>query len=582
MKVYFAGKIETAWRDELEIKEEVYRYEVENGKVLKPKFNKEDLAIEKFTGLYYHGPYLYRELYPDEMKDWDCSYHGLGNDQEYGLPNKGIFNLCLDSLMDSDVVFCYLNGDEPYGTIFELGVAFAKEIPVYLYIEKDSINESSLPEMWFAMESATQCVYVDNVAQAKADFVQKNAQRLTTKQKNYLDNLIKDFLFYWDVLNLEQTSICYDEFAASNLYMRFGRQLIALNIEINEFFEFCGLKASKTFKTQARAWKKALTRKRLKADELDSFLETLKAFTCILNDKKLVTESITLDVVALKEKLEWFTLTDEKDLVFGDIRVSEKQKVAHEPTKVVIEHPKMTSDDVISPVALLKVKQPTESLILEALKQSKEAVHELKPSFVLKDGKELEALVQLNGLMLKHIPLKDKTEQLCQLAFQSNPMCFPSIPKKFQTQAMCEEALRVSAEFFGYIDLPFRTPEMCLKAYDEIDEKKRKDFLKKTIDEAGYLKILEVHPLALKSIPLKKRTKTLCDFAFQSYPSAELFSSIPSHLRTPEFCEEAFRLTAEVFPLLNPTLQTQKMCKEAIAFNPDFIQYVRLDLMSEM
>jgi nucleoside 2-deoxyribosyltransferase len=52
-----------------------------------------------------------------------------GGDWEMGLKTH---EAILQWLKDSDLVFAYIDGPNPYGTILEIGIAVALNIPVYL------------------------------------------------------------------------------------------------------------------------------------------------------------------------------------------------------------------------------------------------------------------------------------------------------------------------------------------------------------------------------------------------------------------------------------------------------------------
>lgn len=150
LKVYFAGKItKNGWRQELiDLRSEVFW-----------ALNQDNLAFETLVqngieidnSFIYNGPYMFG-------CDHGCFHgkesHGLGANINYEcggfqpLQPKDIFELCKTLVKSSDVVFCYLDEMDAYGTIWELSWAHAHNIPVYLYYS-DQLRLRDVNDLWF-------------------------------------------------------------------------------------------------------------------------------------------------------------------------------------------------------------------------------------------------------------------------------------------------------------------------------------------------------------------------------------------------------------------------------------------------
>lgn len=118
--------------------------------------------------------------------------------------------LCRDWLASADVVFAYIDGPNPYGTILELGIAAAMKIPVFLafglpeprfdaygepvgvYAETadsfpsptdrlDAVG-SAMRDMWLAGRFAEECDVFGSSSLAWASFKRWFSSRLATAQ----------------------------------------------------------------------------------------------------------------------------------------------------------------------------------------------------------------------------------------------------------------------------------------------------------------------------------------------------------------------------------------------------------------
>lgn len=62
-------------------------------------------------------------------------------------------DLCREAIRRADLVFCYIDAKDCYGTLVELGQAFAFRVPVVIALSK-TIRTSPKNEFWLACEQA--------------------------------------------------------------------------------------------------------------------------------------------------------------------------------------------------------------------------------------------------------------------------------------------------------------------------------------------------------------------------------------------------------------------------------------------
>lgn len=108
-----------------------------------------------YPGLFMTGPFF-------AGCDHGCGHgrstHGQGdNGCLHGFSGgASVFNNCLDAINHSDFVFAWIDQMDCYGTLFELGFAHAREIPIYIGVdERLGISQAEHNDLWFAMQSAT-------------------------------------------------------------------------------------------------------------------------------------------------------------------------------------------------------------------------------------------------------------------------------------------------------------------------------------------------------------------------------------------------------------------------------------------
>jgi hypothetical protein len=136
-KVYLAGKIaKLDWRHSIF-----------------PGLNRENDLVR--NGLEYCGPFFL-------ACDHGCCHGpgthargegcGSGEGTGYDGPNPErpdrVAKLCKEWIDACDVVFCYLDNDRAFGTIFELGYAVAKGKPIFIAIEADDKSQDRNGELF--------------------------------------------------------------------------------------------------------------------------------------------------------------------------------------------------------------------------------------------------------------------------------------------------------------------------------------------------------------------------------------------------------------------------------------------------
>ena len=160
IKVYYAGKISKYddWRDEI----------VGNrgGKEENPSIYTSDYHNRKFQ---YAGPYFI-------ACDHGCYHgrnsHGVGANAERKSKyfddcstdcNENYSQIkalrkCKEWIDNSDVMFCYIDSTDCYGTLVEVGYAASKHIPIYLLINKDKLTSVEFRDLWFVRTIVNKCV----------------------------------------------------------------------------------------------------------------------------------------------------------------------------------------------------------------------------------------------------------------------------------------------------------------------------------------------------------------------------------------------------------------------------------------
>ena len=204
MRVYLAGKIsKNDWRHQIFAGLREYDYDRIHGDYL------EDLDEEREPlrewDIEYGGPYF--------ISDDRGGFHGEGmhgrgvGRKESPLPQVKIdragqvVRRCFEWIKSSDVFFCWLDAEDAYGTIVELGYAAALNKRIFMAIDKKLVGSKFLKDCWFARETADNVVYTNHAREAWDIFVFQNEVQqkeifsyLTdSKSLNMLNTKINEF-----------------------------------------------------------------------------------------------------------------------------------------------------------------------------------------------------------------------------------------------------------------------------------------------------------------------------------------------------------------------------------------------------
>jgi Nucleoside 2-deoxyribosyltransferase like len=142
-KVYLAGKI----------RKNCWRYSLVSG-LRAHHWDQGDLPQATFT---YVGPHFV-------SCDHGCAHqptqHGAENScvLDDSVPRQEVVQLCFTALQNSDLVFCYIDSRDCYGTLVEIGYAIAmKKVVVVALSEK--LDRLTRNEHWFGCTGATKAYY---------------------------------------------------------------------------------------------------------------------------------------------------------------------------------------------------------------------------------------------------------------------------------------------------------------------------------------------------------------------------------------------------------------------------------------
>lgn len=171
-KVYLAGPISNAhWRDQIRAFEpitdtfEYMNYETEEN----------DFIV---TGPHAigcdHKCYHNFALHVAARNNVSNDYGGDCNDLQ--LSGDDVVDACTSQIDRADVVFAFINGTSSYGTLAEIGFAFALGKPIYILFACEELAMA----MWFVARMATE-IYVN------ADFI---PEEIAVKQA--FDKFIKE------------------------------------------------------------------------------------------------------------------------------------------------------------------------------------------------------------------------------------------------------------------------------------------------------------------------------------------------------------------------------------------------------
>lgn len=189
-RVYFAGKIDkNDWRHTL---------------IDFPReWDWQDTPSEFVVNdrIIYSGPYFV-------ACDHGC-YHGPGTHGrgagsryvcDFTETRKEVFDRCCSNIDDSDVVFCYLDSMDAYGTLWELGYAFNSKKHIFVACKSDEFPPTVFRELWFVLSGCNKVVFAFDESDAFSQFnkyletayLGKVSKVGTPKQVWYVCSLLKN------------------------------------------------------------------------------------------------------------------------------------------------------------------------------------------------------------------------------------------------------------------------------------------------------------------------------------------------------------------------------------------------------
>ena len=83
---------------------------------------------------------------------------GRGSNAEFDAPHLEVATLCLDALVKADLVFCYVEAADCFGTLVEIGYALAHDVPLVVTFAP-SIATSADNDFWFSCVKARWTLY---------------------------------------------------------------------------------------------------------------------------------------------------------------------------------------------------------------------------------------------------------------------------------------------------------------------------------------------------------------------------------------------------------------------------------------
>ena len=90
-----------------------------------------------------------------------------------------------------------------------------------------------------------------------------------------------------------------------------------------------------------------------------------------------------------------------------------------------------------------------------------------------------------DGMLLKKIPKKEQTKDLCKAAIKQNPLALQFVSRKYLNSKMCLMAVKKNVQAFRYVPSQFVTKRMCISA-------------------------VEADPQLLNNVPENYRTSAMC------------------------------------------------------------------------
>jgi len=279
------------------------------------------------------------------------------------------------------------------------------------------------------------------------------------------------------------------------------------------------------------------------------------------------------------------------------------------------------------------------------------------------DDKMLEILVSTPQNPRVIYKIKHKLNQeLCEKAFATNPDVYTELPQQYLTPEMTEKYVSLPDASWYYIPTAMRNKEIFIKLYSNLSSENKIKLLKGNgyridydpsyitkemaeevlglditvieripndfITEDHSKKAIEVDGSYLRFVPMKYRTKKLCEKAFNNNPaetiehipvqfhtlemhkkvidiravyisripeevlsdeiiryalskSAASLGGIPEERRTEEICNYASSVSATAFSHIPNKYKTYDICLRAVMANPKLIKKVPVEVLNQ-
>ena len=105
-----------------------------------------------------HGCFHNRNSHGNVAIRGDNLCPGRDSNAEFDAPHLEVATLCLEALVKADLIFCYVDTVDCYGTLVEIGYALAHDIPLVIafapYIATSADND-----FWFSCVKARWTIY---------------------------------------------------------------------------------------------------------------------------------------------------------------------------------------------------------------------------------------------------------------------------------------------------------------------------------------------------------------------------------------------------------------------------------------
>ena len=152
-KVYLAGKIrKNCWRHTLVTGLRGHSWG--DGPLTQTKFT----YVGPFFVSCDHGCFHTRNSHGFVAIRGDNACPGREIHAEFDAPHPEVASLCQDAVAKSDLMFCYIESRDCYGTLAEIGYAHAHRVPVVIAFAPE-IATPTMNDLWFACAMARSIHY---------------------------------------------------------------------------------------------------------------------------------------------------------------------------------------------------------------------------------------------------------------------------------------------------------------------------------------------------------------------------------------------------------------------------------------